>query len=32
MVAILMTQRLGFPLATEVYRDFWTEVDKALSD
>jgi CubicO group peptidase (beta-lactamase class C family) len=32
MVAILMTQRLGFPLATEIYRDFWTEVDKALSD
>lgn len=32
MVAILMTQRAGFPLASGVYLDFWTSVYQAIDD
>jgi CubicO group peptidase (beta-lactamase class C family) len=32
MVAILLTQRGGFPLASGVYLDFWTSVYQAIDD
>lgn len=32
MVAILMTQRAGFPLLSSVYLDFWTSVYQAIDD
>jgi CubicO group peptidase (beta-lactamase class C family) len=32
MVAILMTQRAGFPLESDVYLDFWTSVYQAIDD
>jgi hypothetical protein len=32
MVAILMTQRLGFPGAFDVYADFWTLAYQAIDD
>ena len=32
MVAILMTQRLGFPLFSKVYLDFWTSAYQAIDD
>lgn len=32
MVAILMTQRAGFPLLSPVYLDFWTSVYQAIDD
>jgi len=32
MVAILMTQRAGFPLASGVYLDFWTSAYQAIDD
>lgn len=32
MVAILMTQRLGFPLFSSVYLDFWTLAYQAIGD
>src|SRR6266498_1324175 len=32
MVAILMTQRLAFPLFSEVYLDFWTLAYQAIDD
>ncbi|WP_433935362.1 serine hydrolase domain-containing protein [Sorangium cellulosum] len=32
MVAILMTQRAGFPLFSRVYLDFWTSVYQAIDD
>jgi len=32
MVAILMTQSLGFPSASPVYLDFWTSVYQAIDD
>ncbi len=32
MVAILMTQRLGFPLSSGVYLDFWTSAYQTIDD
>ena len=32
LVAILMTQRIGFPLTSGVYLDFWTSAYQALED
>ena len=32
LIAILMTQRIGFPLASPVYLDFWTSAYQALED
>ena len=32
MVAILMTQRLGFPQFSGVYLDFWTSAYQAIDD
>jgi len=32
LVAILMTQRIGFPLTSPVYLDFWTSAYQALED
>jgi hypothetical protein len=32
MVAVLMTQRSGFPLLSEIYLDFWTSVYQAIDD
>jgi len=32
MVAILMTQRAGFPQMSPVYLDFWTSVYQAIDD
>ena len=32
LVAILMTQRLAFPLSSNVYLDFWTSAYQALED
>ncbi|WP_437318434.1 serine hydrolase domain-containing protein [Sorangium sp. So ce385] len=32
LVAILMTQRAGFPLSSPVYLDFWTSVYQAIDD
>lgn len=32
MVAILMTQRAGFPLTSGVYLDFWTSAYEAIDD
>jgi CubicO group peptidase (beta-lactamase class C family) len=32
MVAILMTQRAGFPLSSGVYLDFWTSAYQAIDD
>jgi CubicO group peptidase (beta-lactamase class C family) len=32
LVAILMTQRLGFPLTSEIRRDFWAAVDRPVND
>lgn len=32
MVAILMTQRAGFPLSSGIYLDFWTSVYQAIDD
>jgi CubicO group peptidase (beta-lactamase class C family) len=32
LVAILMTQRLGFPLFSSVYLDFWTSTYQAIDD
>jgi CubicO group peptidase (beta-lactamase class C family) len=32
MVAILMTQRAGFPLSSEIYLDFWTLAYRAIED
>jgi hypothetical protein len=32
MVAILMTQRMGFPLSSAVYLDFWTSAYQAIDD
>jgi CubicO group peptidase (beta-lactamase class C family) len=32
LVAILMTQRVGFPSASAIYLDFWTSVYQAIDD
>jgi CubicO group peptidase (beta-lactamase class C family) len=32
LIAILMTQRLGFPLFSNVYLDFWTSTYQAIDD
>jgi CubicO group peptidase (beta-lactamase class C family) len=32
MVAILMTQRMGFPLSSGVYLDFWMSAYQAIDD
>ena len=32
MVAILMTQRLGYPASSGIYRDFWTSAYQAIDD
>ncbi len=32
LVAILMTQRAGFPLSSSIYLDFWTSVYQAIDD
>jgi CubicO group peptidase (beta-lactamase class C family) len=32
LVAILMTQRSGFPLLSPVYQDFWTSVYQSIDD
>jgi CubicO group peptidase (beta-lactamase class C family) len=32
MVAILMTQRLGFPLSSGIYLDFWTSAYQTIDD
>lgn len=32
MVALLMTQRAGFPQLTALYQDFWTAVYQAIDD
>jgi CubicO group peptidase (beta-lactamase class C family) len=32
MVAILMTQRAGFPQTSRVYLDFWTSAYQAIDD
>ena len=32
MVAILMTQQLGYPASSGVYRDFWTSAYQAIDD
>ncbi len=32
MVAILMTQRLGFPQSSGIYLDFWTSAYQTIDD
>ena len=32
MVAILMTQRLAFPLSSRIYLDFWTSAYQTIDD
>ncbi|HEX5403934.1 MAG TPA: serine hydrolase domain-containing protein [Pseudonocardiaceae bacterium] len=32
LVAVLLTQRAGFPLVSKVYQDFWTSVYAAIDD
>ena len=32
LIGILMTQRLGFPSASDVYQDFWTSAYQAIDD
>jgi hypothetical protein len=32
MVAILMTQRMGFPLSSGIHLDFWTSAYQAIDD
>jgi CubicO group peptidase (beta-lactamase class C family) len=32
MVAILMTQRAGFPLSSGIYLDFWISAYQAIDD
>jgi CubicO group peptidase (beta-lactamase class C family) len=32
LIGVLLTQRAGFPMLSEVYRDFWTSVYQAIDD